>query len=87
VTNWISIKKHTEMIRFRPMLPWNVRIAEKTNAFELTPEEHSELLIECYQTIAMEHDDKSIDIILDGLKSGHSGNRPVLAGLLIQAIQ
>lgn len=87
VTNWISTKKHTEMIRFRPMLPWNVRITEKANAFELTPEEHSRLLIECYQTIAMEHDDKSIDTILDGLKSGHSSNRPVLAGLLIQAIQ
>ena len=87
VINWISTKKHTEMIRFRPMIPWDVRISEKKNAFELTPEEHSRLLIECYQTIAMEHDDKSIDIILDGLKSGHSGNRPVLAGLLIQAIQ
>ncbi|MBS0604068.1 MAG: HEAT repeat domain-containing protein [Verrucomicrobia bacterium] len=87
VLNWISMKKNTEMIRFRPMLPWNVRISEKANAFELTPEEHSRLLIECYQTIAMEHDDKSIDIILEGLKSGHSKNRSVLAGLLIQAIQ
>ncbi len=81
------MKKNTEMIRFRPMLPWNVRISEKASAFELTPEEHSRLLIECYQTIVMEHDDKSIDTILDGLKSGHSNNRPVLAGLLIQAIQ
>lgn len=87
VTQWISSKKQTEMIRFRPMIPWNVRIAEKTSAFELTPEEHSRLLIECYQTIAMEHDDNSIDIILDGLQNGHSNNRPVLAGLLIQTIQ
>lgn len=87
VLNWISMKKNTEMIRFRPMLPWNVRISEKANAFELTPEEHSRLLIECYQTIALEHDEKSIDIILEGLKSGHGKNRSVLAGLLIQAIQ
>ena len=87
VLNWISLKKNTEMIRFRPMLPWNVRLSEKSNAYELTPEEHSRLLIECYQTIALEHEEKSIDIILEGLKSGHSKNRSVLAGLLIQAIQ
>ncbi len=87
VLNWISVKKNTEMFRFRPMLPWNVKISEKSNAFELTPEEHSRLLIECYQTIVLEHDEQSIDIVLEGLKSGHHKNRPVLAGLLIQAIQ
>ena len=87
VLNWISIKKNTEMFRFRPMMPWNVKISEKANIFELTPEEHSRLLIECYQTIALEHDEQSIDIILEGLKSGHYKNRSVLAGLLIQAIQ
>ena len=87
VMNWISVKKNTEMIRFRPMLPWNVRISEKASSFELTPEEHSRLLIECYQTIAMEHDESSIDVILEGLATGHSKNRAVLAGLLIQAIQ
>lgn len=87
VLNWISMKKNTEMIRFRPLLPRNVRISEKATAYELTPEEHSRLLIECYQTIALEHDERSIDIILEGLKSGHGKNRAVLAGLLIQAIQ
>lgn len=87
VLNWISIKKNTEMIRFRPMLPRDIRLFEKTNPLELTPEEHSKLLIECYQTIALEHEEKSIDIILDGLKNGHSKNRCVLAGLLLQAIQ
>jgi HEAT repeat protein len=87
VLNWISTKKNTEMFRFRPMLPWNVKISEKSNAFELTPEEHSRLLIECYQTIALEHDEQSIDIILEGLKNGYDKNRPILAGLLIQAIQ
>ncbi|MES2121401.1 MAG: HEAT repeat domain-containing protein [Chlamydiota bacterium] len=85
--NWIQAKKHTEMIRFRPMLPWNIKLSQKTSSYELTPEEHSRLLIECYQAIAMEHDEGSIDIILDGLKTGHPKNRPVLAGLLIQAIQ
>ncbi len=87
VLNWISMKKNIELIRFRPMLPWNGRLSEKTSSYELTPEEHSRLLIECYQTIATEHDENSIDIILEGIKSGHSKNRFVLAGLLIQAIQ
>ena len=87
ILNWISATKNTEMFRFRPMLPWNSKISEKSTAFELTPEEHSRLLIECYQTIALEHNSKSIDILLEGIKSGHPKNRPVLAGLLIQAIQ
>jgi hypothetical protein len=87
VLNWISMKKNTEMFHFRPMLPWNVKISEKADAFELTPEEHSRLLIECYQTIAQQHDEHCIDIILEGLRSGHDKNRSILAGLLIQSIQ
>lgn len=87
ILSWIDSKKQTEMIRFRPMLPWNVRISEKASAFELTPDENSRLLIECYQTFAQKHDEKSIDIILEGLSNGHIKNRSVLAGLLIQALQ
>lgn len=87
ILNWIAMRKNTEMVRFRPMLPWNVKISEKSNAFELTPEENSRLLILCYQTLAERHDEMSIDIILEGLKSGHAKNRFVLAGLLICALQ
>lgn len=87
ILSWINAKKNTEMFRFRPMKPWSNKITDKGNVFELTPEEHSRLLIECYQTLAQEHDEKSIDIILDGLKNGHPKNRPTLAGLLVQAIQ
>lgn len=87
ILSWIDSKKQTEMIRFRPMLPWNVRISEKASAFELTPDENSRLLIECYQTFAQKHDEKSIDIILEALSTGHIKNRSVLAGLLIQALQ
>ncbi|MBS0620445.1 MAG: HEAT repeat domain-containing protein [Verrucomicrobia bacterium] len=87
VISWIHLTKDTEMIRFRPMLPWNLRLTEKNSHYELTPEEHSRLLVECYQTLVLCHDEKSIDILLDGLQSGHSKNRAVLAGLLIQALQ
>ena len=84
---WIALKKNTELIRFRPTLPWNNRISESTSSLELTPEENSRLLIECYQSLADRHEDDSIDIILDGIKEGHIKNRPVLAGLLMRALQ
>lgn len=87
VLQWIAKTKNLEMFRFRPMLPWNVRLSDKNTPFELTPEENSRLLIECYQTIVEEHDEMSIEILLEGLQTGHPKNRPVLAGLLIQAIQ
>jgi HEAT repeat protein len=84
---WVAAKKQTEMIRFRPSMPWDVRISDKLSSFELTPEENSKLLIECYQTLALEHAEGSIDILLDSLITGHPSNRPLMAGLLIQAIQ
>lgn len=87
VLQWISQKKQTEMIRFRPQLAWNVRFSDKNTAFELTPEENSRLLIECYQTLTLTHEENCIDILLEGLKTGNGNNRPILAGLLIQAIQ
>ena len=87
ILNWIAMRKSTEMIRFRSMLPRNVKVSEKSNAFELTPEENSRLLILCYQTLAEKDDPRSIDIILEGLKTGHPKNRFVLAGLLICALQ
>jgi len=87
ILNWIALRKNTEMIRFRPMLPWSMKVSEKSYAFELTPEENSRLLISCYQTLAERHDSVGIDILLDGLKTGHIKNRSVLAGLLIYALQ
>lgn len=86
ILNWIAMKKETEMIRFRPLLPYSERIKELHNSYDFTPEENSRALIDCYQTFAMQHDNKGIDILLEGLKKGHPKNRPVLAGLLIQAI-
>jgi hypothetical protein len=73
------------MIRFRPVLPSSNRIEEIKNSYEFTPEENSRLLIECYEAFASKHDNKGIDILLEALRNGHPKNRPVLAGLLIQA--
>lgn len=87
ITDWLTAHEHTQMIEFRPALPWDLRLHQKQTAFELTPEEHSRLLILCYQTLAERHSEASVDLILKGLKSGHPNNRPVLAGLLIYALQ
>lgn len=83
--DWIDAKKQVEMIRFRPVLPSSNRIEELKNSYEFTPEENSRLLIECYEAFALKHDNKGIDILLEALRNGHPKNRPVLAGLLIQA--
>ena len=87
ILQWISTKKETEMIRFRPLLSYDARLQHTDTMNELTPEENSQLLIDCYRTCSLKHDNVGIDILLEGLKNGHAKNRPVLAGLLIQAIQ
>ncbi len=83
--DWIHQKKGGDLIRFRPMGPLKRRF--QNNPFELTPEEHSRLLIESYQAVADRHDDKGINALLEALKSGKSKNRPLIAGLLLRAIQ
>ncbi|MBI3236286.1 MAG: hypothetical protein HYZ48_01045 [Chlamydiales bacterium] len=87
ILDWIDQHKNTEMIRFRPILSHQMKISEKSHSFELTPEEHSRLLILAYQILADQHRSISIDILLEGLEKGHVKNRSVLAGLLIYALQ
>jgi HEAT repeat protein len=85
VEEWITKNKKAEMIRFRPMVSWQMRLAN--TSYELTPEESSRLLVESYQTLALKHEEKSIDLLLDAIKDGNEKNRCVLAGLLLLAIQ
>ncbi len=85
IREWLAHQKDTEMIRFRPTIPWSMRMID--SHFELTPEESSRLLIEAYEAIADRHDEKSIDTLLEMIRTGHPNNRYVLAGLLIRAIQ
>jgi hypothetical protein len=76
------------MIRFRPLIPWNLRQPEASgSSFELTPDESSRLLIEAYEALADRHDLEGIDCIVEGIKNGNPQNRYVLAGLLMRAIQ
>lgn len=87
ITAWVRSKRDLEMIHFRPMLPREVQQHTRKSPFELTPEENAQLLISCYQTLAERHDPQGIDLLLDGLENGHINNRPVLAGLLMYALQ
>lgn len=83
--DWLYSKKKDDLIRFRPL---SARMPNrKETTFELTPEENSRLLIESYGALADRHDDKSIDALLFALKEGKEKNRPLIAGLLLRAIQ
>ena len=82
---WLVQNRKAEMIRFRPMIPLDQRLAE--SPFELTLEESSHLLIDSYQALADRHEEMGIDLLLDAIKEGNPQNRYVLAGLLIHALQ
>ncbi len=83
--SWITETQQLEMIRFRPSVPWNMKTTLST--YELTPEESTRLLLECYEVLSDQHDEQGIEILLQGLRSGHPKNRYALAGLLIRTLQ
>jgi HEAT repeat protein len=83
--SWLNEKKQQPLIRFRPLLPRTSQVQGGT--FELTPEESSRLLIESYAALAERHDERSLDALLQALKGGNPKNHPVVAGLLLRAIQ
>ncbi|NGX46113.1 MAG: hypothetical protein K940chlam2_01295 [Chlamydiae bacterium] len=85
VKGWARRNLSTEMIQFRPMVTIDQRITR--SPFELTPEDHSRLLIETFQTIADRHEESGIALLLDALEKGNPKNRYVLAGLLLRALQ
>ncbi len=74
-----------ELIRFRTIEPKQMR--PLVSAYELTPEEHSRLFIETLETLAERSDDKGLDLILDQILRGNPKNRPLLAGILLKALQ
>ncbi len=85
IQKWIAEAHKLEMIKFRPSVPWNMKNTLST--YELAPEESTRLLIECYEALSEEHNEKGIEILLEGIRSGHPKNRYALAGLLIRTLQ
>ena len=82
---WLKTNQGKELIRFQPIDPKKHRFSY--SPYELTPQEHSRLLIETCEALANRHDEKSIDLILDLLESGNPKNQYLLAGLLLKALQ
>ncbi len=85
IKRWIKKTEGMEMMKFRPNVPWNMKNTIST--YELTPEESTQLLLECYQVLSEEHNAQGIEILLDSIRYGHPKNRYVLAGLLIRTLQ
>ncbi len=81
----INRLKDTELIRFREAAPKGAK--QTFTPFALTPEETSQLLIDSYTTLASRQEDKSLDIILHSIATGHPKNRYALAGLLLKTLQ
>ncbi|MBS0628391.1 MAG: HEAT repeat domain-containing protein [Verrucomicrobia bacterium] len=84
VIAFIRQNSFQELIKFRSSLPWNMRL---TDTYTLTPEESSSLVIGAYETLLNKQENLGIDLLLEAISSGHSHNRPVLAGILIHALQ
>lgn len=81
----ITNQKDFELIRFRPMIPLELR-HEKT-PYQITPEERSRFLIEALESLTAAHDCEGVEILLKTIRYGNEKNRYALAGLLTQAIQ
>ncbi len=82
---WIAQQQTEELIRFRPIIPWELR--DHSASYHITPEETSRLLVEAFETIAQMQEKESIDIILNAIRFGNTKNKYALAGLLIRAAQ
>ncbi|MBM3208408.1 MAG: HEAT repeat domain-containing protein [Chlamydiae bacterium] len=82
---WIASNKSRELIEFRPSLAWGSRLTD--TPFELTPQESSSLLIQAYQVLAEKHEEQSIETILDAMRDGEPKNLPIMAGILLRAMQ
>lgn len=80
---WVKIQSQTQFIRFEPMSPWKLT----ENAYHLTPEETSRLLIEVFEAFASQQDQQGIEALIEAIATGHEKNKYALAGLLLRATQ
>jgi HEAT repeat protein len=75
-------KQEIDMMKFRTLIPFELR--EEGSHFELLPHESARLLIESLEVLSETDPHVGINILLTLLKEGHSRNRPVIAGLILQ---
>lgn len=84
--SWVEREKESHLIQFRTKAS-SKKKNKLTSIYALTPEETSNLLIESYQALAIRHDPKAVEILVNAIAHGNPKNRYALAGLLLLAIQ
>ena len=77
IKEWVSEQKKMTLIRFRPVVPKHARLVE--SSADITPDEHSRLLIEIFEALADRHDEKCLDILMTALRDGSPKNRSLIA--------
>ena len=83
---WVTQQRNIDLIRFRPLVPLEMR--DKTHtSFELTPQETSRLLVDAFEAFVSAQDDKGVDMLISVIQSGNTKNKYALIGLLMRAIQ
>ncbi|MBA3816218.1 MAG: HEAT repeat domain-containing protein, partial [Parachlamydiaceae bacterium] len=83
---WVTQQQNIDLIRFRPVVPWNLR-NESDTSFNLTPQETSRLLIDAFEAFVSTQDDKGIEMLISVIQNGNPKNKYALIGLLMRAIQ
>jgi HEAT repeat protein len=84
--DWVTHQRNIDLIRFRPLVPLELRGISET-AFELTPQETSGLLVMAFESFVATQDDKGIDALISIIQTGNPKNKYALIGLLMRAIQ
>lgn len=84
--DWVTQQRNIDLIRFRPLVPLDLRARSET-AFELTPQETSGLLVMAFESFVATQDDKGIDALISIIQTGNPKNKYALIGLLMRAIQ
>lgn len=85
--DWVTQQRNIDLIKFRPVLPWDIREKSSSESFELNPQETSRLLVEAFEAFVSTQDDKGIDMLISIIQTGNSKNKYALIGLLMRAIQ
>ena len=83
--NFIEKNISHEMIELKPILSWNDRIMD--HSYRLTSKETTQLLVDSFSALANAKDEKSINCLLNAIKTGNPKNRFALAGLLLRAVE
>lgn len=81
---WAKQQQDTDLIRFRPIVPWEVQERE-SEKFQLTPDETSRLLVTTIESLVIQQDDQAIDVLISLIQNGNQKNKYALIGLLMRA--